>query len=445
MMYGALITIVLYYFIFFLYYQKLFPAPKYRWPVTILSLIVINLIYIALGSLEMRWMGIPCILLAITPGLYFSSGMNWMQALYGGAVCVLSAYCARGIFTTILTFFLPIRDTKILFSSDVYFLITIFALPAVGFLFIVFRKTILPDVKLKRFLNHPKQLKVVVVYEIIAAINLTIINQGRYFTPDYRWYLEIVLGCCLLTLGMLIYAIYHSIQMTELMEYEYCNKMLEEQYTHQLNHYKSYQKHTESYRVFRHDFKAMIAPLKTLIRAGKNDEAIQLIDSIYSTMKENVQLHKKYSDNVILDAMMQDLANLCEENKIRLFFSAFTPRKTKLSTLDAIRIFHNVTQNAVEACKKIPAPDRFIEIVSNSEEKWLTLQILNSFDGTILTENGEFVTTKQNGTWHGFGLGIVKEIVENAGGLVMVDANCEEKIFSLRVHLPQSDANDIPS
>jgi hypothetical protein len=31
-----------------------------------------------------------------------------------------------------------------------------------------------------------------------------------------------------------------------------------------------------------------------------------------------VQIHKRYSENVVLDAILQDLANICEENQIRL-------------------------------------------------------------------------------------------------------------------------------
>jgi signal transduction histidine kinase len=312
------------------------------------------------------------------------------------------------------------------------------------------RKTILPDNKLKLFLYNYNQLKFVVIYEIAAVLNLTVMNSGLYiFSYDVwfsenglsswgTWFVIMGLGNCLLSIGMLIYAIYQSIQGTELIEYQWRAQMLEEQYERQMRHYKSYQKYTESFRAFKHDYQSMMASLKLLIRENDNEKALELIDDMFNEMQKKVQIHKRYSDSVVLDGMMQDLANICEEKGIRLSSNIAVPRDTKMTMLDMIRIFSNFTNNAVEACQKVPVPDRFIEIISTNRQQWATLQVANCYDGNIHMKNGQFLTTKMEKQNHGLGLLIVKEIAENLGGFVIYETDSENKTFLIRIHIPRT-------
>ena len=237
---------------------------------------------------------------------------------------------------------------------------------------------------------------------------------------------------------MFIYMIYQSIRSIKLLEYKYKNEMLEQQYERQLRHYKSYQKYTESFRKFKHDYKSMMTSLKVLIRAREDEKAIQLIDDIYDEMQVKVQVHRKYSDHIVLDAMLQDLANICDENKIRYTFHVSAPRNTRILLLDAIRIFSNITNNAVEACQRVPITERFIEITSRTNQQWVVLEAVNSYDGELSIENGKFNTVKGEKDNHGLGLNIVNDIVENLGGFVLYDFNAESKCFVVRVHIPQN-------
>jgi sensor histidine kinase regulating citrate/malate metabolism len=249
--------------------------------------------------------------------------------------------------------------------------------------------------------------------------------------------MEVTLGACLLTIGMLIYADYHALRSTELLEYEWRHKMLEEQLDRQLLHYKSYQKYTESFRSFQHDYRSMMASLKSLIRAGENEQAIGFIDSLHDDMQKQVQVHKRYSDHVVLDAILQNAANLCQEKEIRFSFQVSAPRDTGLSLPDAIRIFSNITSNAIEACGKLPVERRFIEITSRNDNQWSTLEAANSYDGNAPMENGHFLTTKRENPNDGLGLRIIQDVVERLGGFMVCDADAERRVFRSRVHIPR--------
>ncbi|WRS28518.1 ATP-binding protein [Oscillospiraceae bacterium MB08-C2-2] len=405
-----------------------------------LSLIVVSYsVFYAHGLLVLN---MPVIIVIMIIGLRFSTSMDWLQAVYGGATSILSAYCFRGIFTAIGA--LIFRGRDLLSDADAYYAITLAALPAALLSFSVLRRTIFPDHKMKRFLKNRGQLKTIVAYEMVATINLVAINSGRQSSPNNLWYVQVALGACVLALGMLVFAIYQSIYSAELLEYRLQSEMLEQQYNRQLAHYKSYQKYTESFRAFRHDYKAMMASVKSLIRAGEAEKAIALVDDVYDDMQKKVHLHKKYSDNVVLDAMLQDLANQCAEKEIEFSFQVFAPRNTDLSRLNAIRLFSNLTTNAVEACDKLPVSERFMHIVSTAEPSWVVLKVENSYNGETVENAGKLITTKEEKDMHGLGLGIVNEIAENLGGFVLYDIAPENKLFTVRVFIPQTKADDHP-
>ncbi len=390
--------------------------------------------YLCLNALDLLLFNFPAVMVIMAVGFRFTTGMNWKQAVYGGGTCSINAYCFRGIFTVISAFIY--RDRDFLYDANAYYIVTLFALPASLLLLALFRKRIIPDEKLKKLLHNDGQLNLIITYELAAVINLVVINSGRFQSSSSTWYMEIALGACTLTLFMLIYAIHQSIHGTELLEYQWKTKTLEDQYQRQLQHYKSYQKYTESFRAFRHDYQFMMGTLKSLLQANDMEKAVQLLEDVNDEMQEKVQMHQKYSDNLTLDAMLQDLANICEEKRIRFSFHVSMTRKTNLTLLDGIRIFSNIANNAVEACEKVPESKRFIEITSGHDQQWVMLEVVNSYDGCTTVQDGKLVTTKQDKAEHGLGLGIVREITEDMGGFVIYDADQKSKSFLTRVHIP---------
>ena len=54
----------------------------------------------------------------------------------------------------------------------------------------------------------------------------------------------------------------------------------------------------------------MMNSMKTLLHNKEYERAIRMFDDIHDTMQQDAQIYKAYSDNVLLDAILQDAANL---------------------------------------------------------------------------------------------------------------------------------------
>jgi hypothetical protein len=222
MIYVQIAVILLYYCIFLIYYRILFPPLNNNNTFIILTLLAITAAYVLRDIYKANWINLIIVLLIMVLGIRLSTGMNWLQAVYGGCTSVINAYCFRGIFV-VISFFLPFKkEIDYLINVRVYHITTVLALPAALLFLELLRRTLFPNNKLKRFLYNSGQLRIVIVYEIMAIIYLVIILHGRLLSPDIVWYMTVSVGAFLLTLGMMIYAIYHSIRATQLMEYQ-CN------------------------------------------------------------------------------------------------------------------------------------------------------------------------------------------------------------------------------
>lgn len=430
------VLVVFYYYPFAVYFTRLFPvSDKRRIIAAVLMAVLLAITYGALRTHNLRILNMPVFTIMMTVGLRCMTGMNWLQSLYGGLICVLGVYCTRGTLASIGA--LALRQPILSDTVDLASAVMTFPVGLAVFLFL--QRKVFPAAKIRILLSTRSQLKQVVAYQIAAVLNLSIMYSGRHISQHDVWYPVIALINCAMTLGVLLFAIYQSIRGTELLAYQERSQMLEQQYAQQMAHYKSYKKYTESFRVFKHDYKAMMGTTKTLLRSGKIEQAIQLIDAVYDEAQKRVQVHKKYSDHAVLDALLQDLANLCNENEIRHSFQVSALRNIRLTLLDAIRIFSNITTNAVEACLKLPPCERYIHITSSSEQQWAVLEVTNPFDGGIVLRDGLLATTKSEPEIHGLGLGIVREIAESIGGLVLYDTGADDRTFSVRLFLPQME------
>ncbi|AEG59861.1 sensor histidine kinase [Desulforamulus ruminis] len=433
----GLASLIIYDVFVLLYFKKMFPPKRSHW-LFYLAAVAIN-IGIAIPSyllLDHRF-AVYLIMGSIMLAFHLLFYGNWLQILYAGSLYMFSLYSSRGIIFSIYAFVLH-TSIKDVLQQETYY-ITIFALAVLlSILFSLFiRKVIVPDTSARHLLYNKEQLRFVVVYLFIQLVFLTLINDGRFHDEIRQSWLSslYLISCIISKLWLLV--LYHTTKVSELLEYELHTRQLQEQLSRQMRHYQSYRKFTESYRAFRHDYKSMMTSMKTLLYSQEYEKAARMLDDIHDTMQRDVLVHKAYSNNVLLDAILQDAANTCEEKSIRFSAVAHLPENISITDLDIVRIFSNVINNAIEACNKVSGPEPFIEITSSGNPDWATIEVSNSFN-ELLWKDGELETTKESKDFHGFGLRIIKETIEGLGGLIFIEADQEKRIFKIKLCIPKA-------
>ena len=210
-----------------------------------------------------------------------------------------------------------------------------------------------------------------------------------------------------------------------------------------ISQYQSFLKdaeHLKELRVFRHDFKNRIIGLKALLDNGKYDEAKEYLNSLEQLFDITEKGDISYSNNTLIDAILQNTAYKCKKESIRFDAEVIlSENELSLSQIDICSLFGNLCDNAFEAQSGKNLSDAFISITTSRREKWIIITVENRYDGiTLNNSEGKITTSKNDKENHGFGLNIIKNIVESINGAkVLIEQDAENKVFSISLVFPR--------
>ncbi len=217
------------------------------------------------------------------------------------------------------------------------------------------------------------------------------------------------------------------------------NRMVfQEQQESRLARYRSEAKYLEEFRRFRHDYKNQLAGLKVLIDSGEYERAAEYLSGVaakFDAVKVNMP---SYSDNTLVDAVLQNLASRCEAGGIAFHASVIVGDEMPLGDPDLVTLFCNIADNAYEASEHLEKKDRFVSITTSRRVKWLTVTAENRFDGILMTDKDGIKTRKADAASHGLGLKNIRRIVESVPGAILkIDPDFDECIFRISILFPR--------
>lgn len=416
------------------YFRKIFIKKRS----TIISYsiaIIVNILTVKLAWIlfDQRYI-IYFMMISMMISVYVLFYVTKVQLLFAGIFYTFSLYSSTGIVFSVYSIVLNTTIQNVLINqSDSIFMWAVIV--SIG-MSCVFNKIITPDSMERHLLNNREQLKFVVIYMFIQMIFITLINDGRFRSVNQLWFSYLYLISCIISKLGLIFVINHTAKVSKLLEYEIYTQQLKKQLSSQIRHYNSYRKFTDSYREFKHDYQKLMNSIRILINNHEYEKVLKMLEDIDEGANREIFVHKTYSNNVLLDAVFQDTADICVGKQILFSADVNFPKNIALSEIDTVKVFANLMDNAIEACDKIDYKKKYIDVKSMRTNEWIIVEIENSFDGKLKKENGQLKTTKINQAFHGLGLRIVMETIENLGGLVSIEPNHNNKIFKIRLCIP---------
>lgn len=206
--------------------------------------------------------------------------------------------------------------------------------------------------------------------------------------------------------------------------------MLQEQSRYYVRQYEENRGVWQELSEFRHNLKERYL-IEQMYLEQENYQELKLC---YQNVLEKLQGRQKAANtgNFYFDSLINYKAEIAARDGISIEAALAIPSDTKIHTEDMYICLGNLLDNAIEAVKSVP-DDKVIHLQIRVDGKNLYIEVSNPYEGIRVRSGRKYLTTKQEKKQHGFGLKIIKSIVENYHG--EMDISDEAQIFTIKVLL----------
>lgn len=187
----------------------------------------------------------------------------------------------------------------------------------------------------------------------------------------------------------------------------------------------------------RHDINNQLQSIYALISYDE-EENKKVVLEMLDQLQFNIYSIKniKYCENQIVNTILVLKGQIAEKKHIKTTLEIANLRDLRIKDIDLCSIFSNLYDNAIEACDKIESLNKFIKIKTDKKSGYIIIKFTNSsYENLVYDENNHIKTCKNDKLSHGYGLKIVKSIVENYDGEIKIKK--DNDIFEVCIMIPQ--------
>lgn len=205
---------------------------------------------------------------------------------------------------------------------------------------------------------------------------------------------------------------------------------LKEKYGQQRDMEREIREIHASSRTLKHDMKNHMLVLLAYLEAGKVQEAKAYTSQILD------HLNKIYTyihvGNSLLSYILNSKFGRAKELGLDIKAQIENLSFSYMDSMDFSALLNNLLDNAIEAA--VRSQEKRMEVIVYSQRGFDGITVKNTIDSSVLKDNPELVTTKEEPE-HGLGLMQIKRITEKYQG--MLDIYEEELVFIINVVYPR--------
>ncbi len=277
---------------------------------------------------------------------------------------------------------------------------------------------------------HKRETVLIIITLLISGLQISLIRNIIY--EQRRYYnLFLVVLLCVLMLNVIIYyaMIYIGKKNSAEKNYSLMQKQLEMQSEsiHALE-----QKYDETAKV-RHDIKNYLSLALNMAEQRKYNELVQFLETL-SDEKINSITSYINTKRSVLGAVLNSKLSKAKSSDIDMQCYILSELES-ITDMDLGILFANLLDNAIEACEKNKSRSEII-IKTWTEAGYYFLEISNTVESDILSNNPHLETNKADSDLHGVGLRSVRDIVEKYEGMLSFDQ--KGNIFHVYVSLEKN-------
>lgn len=253
--------------------------------------------------------------------------------------------------------------------------------------------------------------------------SLTYMNIDFSVMPLVRGSLTTFYSMLILGNALVYYAFrrYGSIQ-----EKIHLQKKLIAEQEMELHHFQQVEYINRKNAEFRHDIDHYLRTIGKLAEDGHSKEILSILKELRIEFYEKENAY--YCGNAIINTLLNEEKEEAE-NKNIAYDIYVEPgfHIGSISETDMISIMGNLYKNALEAAVQCDKGFIRVKMFMQNDGCFAVIKLENSFEGNLLWQGEQLLTTKADGANHGIGVGRVRELAEKYHGTLVNRVN--EQIF----------------
>ena len=178
-----------------------------------------------------------------------------------------------------------------------------------------------------------------------------------------------------------------------------------------------------------HDLKHQLEGLRRMESDEERNAYIKQVEDAVLFYESAVK-----TGNETLDLILMEKQLYCKEHGITLTGVCDGEAMKQMDTMDLYALFGNALENAIESVSGEAPENRIISFRAGIRGAFLAIHFENYLGHSLTMQDGLPVTSKNDTSYHGFGMLSIRHIVEKYGGTMSV--RTDQNLFRLDILLP---------
>lgn len=245
----------------------------------------------------------------------------------------------------------------------------------------------------------------------MSFVSLIIINIEDQLSPmQHIFSILSILG--ILMTNSLVYVLYVNMQKDHAKQLEY--SILQQAFKSQEKSVEENKILYQSVRSIRHDLKQHFQVALTMLHSGKINEAVDYMEKYNDTVLDGIS-NKVFCDNDVVNYIINSKSKICSDRHIKIYIY-IANEIPEFSDLDLCVLLGNALDNAIEGVSGEGSNEIYLEL--RNVDNFFMISVKNTIINSVLEDNPNLISTKNEKEVHGLGILSMKEVVQKYNGSI---------------------------
>ncbi|MCM1125163.1 MAG: GHKL domain-containing protein [Lachnospiraceae bacterium] len=278
-------------------------------------------------------------------------------------------------------------------------------------------------IKKKEMIFTPPYWNILMLIPVISIAILFVLLMNNL----NKRIILVLVSAGILFINMLIFYLYNVLLDAYIKLEE--NALFERQIASYSNQLDLLMQSEEKISSLRHDMKHHLNELMILAGKDSKQEVMDYIQNMRMFMENKSEYSS--SGNKEVDSILNYMIRRAQEVLDKVEYKINIPKEIGVRLFDLNVIFGNLLDNAIAAANN--SKDKWLSVLVRYDKGMLFINIRNSYEGNVVRQGKEYLTTKKEIGRHGLGLQNVKRVVKSYQGNMEILDN--DNIFDVKIML----------